>query len=70
MNRPQLVEIIRECISEILFEGRKICAWCEKDMGHLDDKPGDSHGICPDCLEKQRKEIEDLKKKKLPYSAQ
>jgi len=64
MNRPQLVEIIRDCISEILFEGRKVCAWCKKDMGHLDNEPGDSHGICPDCKEKQEKEMETYFKAK------
>lgn len=35
-----------------LDEGRKICAWCKKDLGDLPGVEGDSHGICPDCKEK------------------
>jgi len=28
--------------------GRRICAWCGKDMGFW-PFPGDTHGICKDC---------------------
>ncbi len=34
-------------------KGRRICAWCGKDMGELEEEGGfDSHGICPDCEKK------------------
>jgi hypothetical protein len=27
-------------------------AWCEKDMGEAGEEPGETYGICPDCLER------------------
>ena len=43
---------------------RVVCAWCRRDMGL---KEGDapypiSHGICPECAEKVRAEINETKK--------
>jgi DNA-directed RNA polymerase subunit RPC12/RpoP len=32
-------------------EGRFICAWCGADLGPSGTEE-DSHGICPDCLQK------------------
>lgn len=41
-----------------------ICAWCKKDMGEREGtKEGVSHGICPECAEKQRAEIKEMKEK-------
>ena len=65
MNKSQLSNIIRECIQEVLSEedaGRRVCAWCRKDLGAVrDGKPGDSHGVCPDCLEKLIKDVPSKK---------
>ena len=36
-----------------------ICSWCKKDLGEkepMDDRRI-SHGMCPDCFEKQKEEI-------------
>ena len=44
-------------------EGRRICAWCKKDMGDAPGTSGDTHGICPACKKKMMK---DLPKKKEP----
>jgi hypothetical protein len=35
-----------------LDEGRRICAWCKKNLGDLPGVEGDSHEICPACKEK------------------
>jgi hypothetical protein len=38
---------------------KSICAWCGI---HLRDNPGDgdiSHGICPECRDKELKKLED-----------
>jgi len=66
MNRSQLIEVIRECISEVLSEGRKVCAWCKKDLGPFDDQPGDSHGICDKCAEEQLKDLDKIMPPKKP----
>jgi hypothetical protein len=29
---------------------KRICAWCQKDLGEVETASGqDSHGICPKC---------------------
>lgn len=64
MNSIRFQQLIRECIKEVLeeVEGRRVCAWCKKDMGAIGDgQPGDSHGICDDCLEKMKAELPALK---------
>lgn len=33
-------------------EYRKVCSWCNKDLGPAPGCPGDSHGICPECADK------------------
>ena len=58
MKRSELRDLIRECLQEVLEEGRRICAWCKKDMGEFNGATGgDTHGICSDCLEKQMADI-------------
>ncbi len=32
-------------------KGRRICAWCQKDMGPFEGE-GDTHGICKECCKK------------------
>jgi hypothetical protein len=64
MKKTDFSFLIKECLQEILEEGRRICAWCKKDLGYLDDNPGDSHGICDKCAEEQQKEIEKMFGKK------
>ncbi len=61
MTQIELKALIRECLSEVIAEARRICAWCKKDMGHFDGV-GDTHGICPECKEKM---MADFKKQKL-----
>ena len=56
MKTPGLTALIQECIREVLAEGRRICAWCKKDMGEYAGN-GDTHGICPDCFKKQLEDI-------------
>jgi len=58
MKQNELKALIRECLSEVISEGRKICAWCKKDMGYFDGQ-GDSHGICPECFKKMKAEIRE-----------
>ena len=36
-------------------KGRRICAWCKKDMGPAGTEM-DSHGMCKDCEIEFRKE--------------
>ena len=36
-------------------QGRRVCAWCKKDMGPADTEQ-DTHGICEDCATKFFKE--------------
>jgi hypothetical protein len=39
-----------------------ICAYCKKKMGEKPSQhPGDSHGVCPECLETQNRLLEELK---------
>jgi hypothetical protein len=40
-----------------------ICAWCTKHLGWTSGE-GVTHGICPDCLKKQDRELEEMKRKK------
>lgn len=28
---------------------RRICAWCDKDLGEKENLTGDTHGICSEC---------------------
>ena len=38
-----------------LIPYRRICSWCNLDMGAASrEHQADTHGICPDCLAKQR----------------
>jgi len=41
---------------------KKICAWCGKDMGEKPSLDDDriSHGICPECVERELEEIGSL----------
>ncbi len=42
------------------------CAWCQKDLGEiepLEDK-NISHGICPDCFDKELADLEAKYRKK------
>ena len=60
MTSSRFQELVKECIEEVLLEtGRRVCAWCKKDMGAMEDgQPGDSHGICPDCAAKFQQDLE------------
>ena len=60
MKRTELKDLIRECLQEVLEEGRRICAWCKKDMGAA-ETPEDTHGMCPDCANKWKQDIEKVK---------
>jgi len=46
-------------------EFKIVCAWCEKVL-HEPKKSGEdikiSHAMCPECFEKMKEEIEDLRK--------
>jgi len=39
---------------------RVVCAWCGKDLGEKEGESGEggnvSHGICPKCFKKVKKE--------------
>jgi len=65
MTPSEIKFLIKECLTEVLEEARKICAWCKKDMGHFEGS-GDSHGICPECKEKT---LGNFKKQKPPESS-
>jgi hypothetical protein len=46
------------------YTGKVICSYCKKDMGEKEgfDREGAiSHGICPECLEKEMAKIENYK---------
>jgi len=43
-------------------KGRRVCAWCKKDLGEFDGK-GTSHGICPECKKKMEQEHPEIFKK-------
>lgn len=60
MKQSDLKALIRECLREVLVEARRICAWCNKDLG-VTAASGDSHGICPTCLEKQMGDLKQMK---------
>lgn len=62
MDRKQLNKLIKECLKEVLKEGRIICAWCKKDLGQS-NTDSDSHGICPSCKEKWMKDVKQKKEK-------
>ena len=51
---------------EKMTEGRAVCAWCKKDMGERPDIDGITHGVCPDCLEKNRAHLQKIKPKTNP----
>jgi hypothetical protein len=36
-------------------KGRRICAWCKKDMGGAETEQ-DTHGMCEECLARVKKE--------------
>lgn len=56
MTQAELRALIKECLTEVLVEARRICSWCKKDLGQFTgDK--DSHGICPECKEKMMADI-------------
>jgi hypothetical protein len=57
MTPNKFNQLVKECIQEILSEGRLICAWCNKDIGEFAGE-GDSHGMCPVCYEKQMAELD------------
>ncbi len=38
-------------------KGRRICAWCKKDLGPAETEE-DTHGMCEECLAKFLKENE------------
>lgn len=36
---------------------KMVCAWCKEEMGEVESvEDGISHGICPECAAKVRKE--------------
>ena len=39
-----------------------ICSWCKKLIGEKEpfDDPSETHGKCPDCLEKEKKKARGL----------
>ena len=43
-----------------IVPGRRICAWCEKDMGPAPTE-FDTHGICPECYAREMAKIEGKK---------
>ena len=64
MKPTRFQQLVKECLQEILdeVEGRRVCAWCKKDMGAIGDgQPGDSHGICPTCAAEFQKQINAMK---------
>lgn len=45
----------------------RVCAWCKIVIGEIEAEVNDkygcvTHGICPDCLKKQREKVENYKK--------
>ena len=60
MKSTRFHQLVKECIEEVLGEGRQICAWCKKDMGMWDNKE-DTHGICPDCSAQWMVDLEKMK---------
>lgn len=43
--------------------GRRVCAWCNKEMGEAKGLEGiTTHTMCPDCEKLMEKEIEQLEK--------
>jgi hypothetical protein len=47
---------------------KRVCAWCQKNMGEKEGDGGVTHGICEDCAAKMEKELEDLKSQKNSHS--
>jgi len=61
MNPTRFNQLVRECIEEVLSEeGRRICAWCKKDMGEYEGQ-GNTHSICPDCEKQVYADLEKMK---------
>ena len=53
-NLENIKIIIAECFAEVIAEeGRRICAYCKKDMGKSSTEQ-DSHGICKNCFDKEK----------------
>jgi predicted nucleic acid-binding Zn ribbon protein len=44
-------------LKQLLMCGRRICAWCKKDMGNAPGIEGDTHTICPACYDKMKKKL-------------
>lgn len=61
--KPKYNKRDRNSWKKDLDEGRRVCAWCKKDMGEAPGLSGDTHGVCPACKEKVKK---DFSKKKEP----
>ncbi|OGD67811.1 hypothetical protein A3F08_01450 [Candidatus Berkelbacteria bacterium RIFCSPHIGHO2_12_FULL_36_9] len=39
--------------------GKRVCAWCGKDMGEKKGVEGTTHGMCAECKAKFDKKIEE-----------
>jgi hypothetical protein len=51
-------ELRRRETGAVLRESRRVCAWCERDMGPTTTSTGhDSRGICQGCLDGQRETL-------------
>ena len=42
--------------------GRKICSWCGKILGEIPGLEFDTHGICEECLHKEKALLEQMMK--------
>ena len=46
---------------------KRVCGWCQKDMGFADYQAGEpdtkTHGMCEECLKKQLESTEEPKDK-------
>jgi len=42
-----------------------VCSWCGREMGtkEVDNDTSTSHTICPECQEKWKKQLEEMKEK-------
>jgi len=61
MNFDQMKELFKEAARPGFFMLIK-CSWCGKSMGIRECTAKEhgqvSHGICPDCCEKQERELD------------
>ena len=64
---PEHIEPPAESSGSETPKGRRICAWCKKDLG-LAETEGDTHGLCGECKVKTDAELAEhiAKKKELP----